>query len=295
MVQMVVLVGLVVQMATNPITFPSTLFFFFVSGTFLFSALLHPQEFSCLFHGFTYYLCIPTMYLLLSIYTFTNLHVVSWGTREDKTREAALKEEEEMRQEAETRNKKAGEKKEVWIERFRKNKKGFLLNCFGQRETYDELVVELKSLSNEVNELSHKLDAVTNGKTAKEAAKDLKSGMSAEDPTKTVFVHTLYSNSSGIQCSRDETNENFNFEFSTDETSLYKRIKTPSIIHQCSSTMHADNLSAEDTFCETLVETPVVSPEWMKDQECLSEGVLGHLSNTEYVFFQVRSQFIGCF
>ena len=46
------------------------------------TATIHPQEFLCLLHGFTYYLSIPTMYMLLMIYSITNLHVVSWGTRE---------------------------------------------------------------------------------------------------------------------------------------------------------------------------------------------------------------------
>ena len=32
--------------------------------------------------GLIYLLCIPSMYLLLIIYSITNLNVVSWGTRE---------------------------------------------------------------------------------------------------------------------------------------------------------------------------------------------------------------------
>merc|ERR1719397_792619 len=46
------------------------------------AACLHPQEFWCIVPGLMYLLCIPSMYLLLIIYSITNLNVVSWGTRE---------------------------------------------------------------------------------------------------------------------------------------------------------------------------------------------------------------------
>ena len=61
---------------------PTALFFMFVGATFIFAAVIHPQEFFNLIHGFLYFLLIPTMYLLLNIYSITNLNVVSWGTRE---------------------------------------------------------------------------------------------------------------------------------------------------------------------------------------------------------------------
>ncbi|ESO07781.1 hypothetical protein HELRODRAFT_76186 [Helobdella robusta] len=83
-IQMLVLVGLSVQMASNPIIFPTTIFFIFVTSIFILAAVLHPQEFFCLFHGFTYYLAIPTMYLLLNLYAIINMNVVTWGTRDDQ-------------------------------------------------------------------------------------------------------------------------------------------------------------------------------------------------------------------
>jgi len=81
---MLVLIGIIVQMAKNDVCHPTTVFFLFVMGTFVLAAVIHPQEFWCLIHGFTYYLAIPTMYMLLMIYSMCNLHVVSWGTREVK-------------------------------------------------------------------------------------------------------------------------------------------------------------------------------------------------------------------
>ena len=39
-------------------------------------------EFGCLPYGFIYYVTIPSMYLLLVIFSIYNLNDVSWGTRE---------------------------------------------------------------------------------------------------------------------------------------------------------------------------------------------------------------------
>ena len=81
-VQMMVFVGIIIQIAEEGYCSPTALFFFYVAGTFILAALLHPQEFFCVIHGFLYFLSIPSMYMLLMIYAMTNLHVVSWGTRE---------------------------------------------------------------------------------------------------------------------------------------------------------------------------------------------------------------------
>ena len=49
---------------------------------FLFTALLHFNEFSCLIHGVWYFLALPSGYLILLIYSAANLDDRSWGTRE---------------------------------------------------------------------------------------------------------------------------------------------------------------------------------------------------------------------
>jgi chitin synthase len=43
---------------------------------------MHPQEFWCIVPGLLYFLCIPSGYLFLIIYSLCNLNIVSWGTRE---------------------------------------------------------------------------------------------------------------------------------------------------------------------------------------------------------------------
>ncbi|XP_078360423.1 uncharacterized protein LOC144644771 isoform X1 [Oculina patagonica] len=71
----------------------STMYLAGLSGIFLAAALLHPNEFMCLLHGIWYILCLPSGYLLLTIYSLCNLTDRSWGTREGK---ATVSEEEDF-------------------------------------------------------------------------------------------------------------------------------------------------------------------------------------------------------
>ena len=57
----------------------STLYLAGLSGIFLAAAMLHPNEFMCLFHGVWYILCLPSGYLLLTTYSLCNLTDRSWG------------------------------------------------------------------------------------------------------------------------------------------------------------------------------------------------------------------------
>ncbi|KAL5004183.1 hypothetical protein ScPMuIL_017639 [Solemya velum] len=89
-VMTIVLVGTVSKGIEGNITSPNVLFLLMLVLIFFIAALMHPQEFLCIVHGALYFICIPTGYLLLTIYYLCNLHIVSWGTREvykRKTRE----------------------------------------------------------------------------------------------------------------------------------------------------------------------------------------------------------------
>ncbi|KAM7373610.1 hypothetical protein PAMP_008450 [Pampus punctatissimus] len=63
---------------------PSSIFVISMAIIYIITAIMHPQEFSLVFHGFLYILCIPSAYLLLIIYSMVNMNNVSWGTRETK-------------------------------------------------------------------------------------------------------------------------------------------------------------------------------------------------------------------
>ena len=61
---------------------PTGLFLVSMAIMYLVTAILHPQEFTMIIYGLMYFICIPSGYLLLTIYSLVNMHIVSWGTRE---------------------------------------------------------------------------------------------------------------------------------------------------------------------------------------------------------------------
>ena len=54
-----------------------------VTFQIIITGLLHPQEIYALPAGIVYYVTIPCMYMLLTIYSVLNMNDVSWGTREN--------------------------------------------------------------------------------------------------------------------------------------------------------------------------------------------------------------------
>lgn len=82
MVMMAVIVGTALQLGEDGSGSPSAIFLMCMSSSFLIAAIFHPQEFSCILPALIYLLSIPSMYLLLILYSIINLNVVSWGTRE---------------------------------------------------------------------------------------------------------------------------------------------------------------------------------------------------------------------
>ncbi|XP_070778288.1 chitin synthase chs-2-like [Enoplosus armatus] len=63
---------------------PSSIFVISMAIIYVITAIMHPQEIQLVFHGFLYIICIPSAYLLLTIYSMVNMNNVSWGTRETK-------------------------------------------------------------------------------------------------------------------------------------------------------------------------------------------------------------------
>ncbi|XP_044192392.1 chitin synthase chs-2-like [Thunnus albacares] len=63
---------------------PNSIFVVSMAIIYIITAIMHPQEFPLVFHGFLYIICIPSAYLLLTIYSMVNMNNVSWGTRETK-------------------------------------------------------------------------------------------------------------------------------------------------------------------------------------------------------------------
>ncbi|KAM8763421.1 chitin synthase 1 [Acanthopagrus schlegelii] len=70
---------------------PTGVFLVSMTIMYLVTALLHPEEFGMIVYGLMYFICIPSGYLLLTIYSLVNMHNVSWGTRETNKGEEVVK------------------------------------------------------------------------------------------------------------------------------------------------------------------------------------------------------------
>ncbi|RVE50442.1 hypothetical protein evm_004867 [Chilo suppressalis] len=97
MIMMAVIVGTALQLGEDGIGSPSAIFLIALSSSFFIAACLHPQEFWCIVPGIIYLLSIPSMYLLLILYSIINLNVVSWGTREVQVKKTKKEIEEEKK------------------------------------------------------------------------------------------------------------------------------------------------------------------------------------------------------
>lgn len=118
LLMLAVMVGIGIDTYKQGILSPNSLFFSVMMGSFLVAAILHPQEFSCVLSLPLYMLLIPSMYMLLPIYSVTNMHNVNWGTREGKTKKLTAEQKAEIEKEYAEAEEKAIAQKE-----FRKNEK----------------------------------------------------------------------------------------------------------------------------------------------------------------------------
>ncbi|KAH9405136.1 Chitin synthase 2, partial [Tyrophagus putrescentiae] len=82
MLMLAVLTSTAIEIKKETIFSPSVVFFVGMIFVFVVAAFIHPTEFFCLFPAPVYLLTIPSMYLLLTIYSMINLNIVTWGTRE---------------------------------------------------------------------------------------------------------------------------------------------------------------------------------------------------------------------
>lgn len=83
-----VIVAFAINIVKESVASPSALFLFLVISQMVITALLHPYEINCLLHGLIYYLAVPSMYVLLIIYSLFNLNNITWGTREVKMKKS---------------------------------------------------------------------------------------------------------------------------------------------------------------------------------------------------------------
>nr|AYU70919.1 chitin synthase 2 [Cryptolestes ferrugineus] len=130
LVMMAVFVGVMLQISQDGFLAPSSLFFFCMAGEFIIAAIIHPKEFNCLKYGVIYYVTVPSMYMLLVIYSVFNMNNVSWGTR-DVTIVPQPKDEEKEEDEEEAKKKREEEEKKKNTTEYK------VLSFFGSDPNHD--------------------------------------------------------------------------------------------------------------------------------------------------------------
>nr|AIJ50381.1 chitin syntthase class B [Phthorimaea operculella] len=98
MLMMMVIVGIVLQIVEDGWLAPSSIFTVVTFGSFFITAAMHLQEIICLVYLAIYYITIPSMHMLLIIYSLCNLNNVSWGTREVAQKKTAKQMEQEKKE-----------------------------------------------------------------------------------------------------------------------------------------------------------------------------------------------------
>ena len=79
--------------------------------------------------GLVYYITIPSMYLFLVIYSFFNLNVVSWGTREVAEKKSKEQMEAEQKEAEEAAKKKTMKNKSTFLGKTFSGKYIFQNSC----------------------------------------------------------------------------------------------------------------------------------------------------------------------
>jgi chitin synthase len=80
---MIVVVGTIVRVVDGSWKTTAVLFLVIMALIFFLTAFCHPFEIGCVKPCLLFFLCIPTSYILIIIYSLTNMNKSSWGTREN--------------------------------------------------------------------------------------------------------------------------------------------------------------------------------------------------------------------
>ncbi|GAB6026180.1 hypothetical protein CHUAL_012391 [Chamberlinius hualienensis] len=271
LVMMAVLVGISLQMREDGIGSPSFIFFIMLSGSFLIAAFLHPQEFHCVVPGFLYYLSIPSMYLLLIIYSLINLNDVTWGTREVLAKKTKAELEEEKRKEEEMKKQQRNQNhifnffgvKEEDLEG------GFTVSCTNlcsflcctHPKPKDEQF-QLMGIQNTLDKLASRLDLIektldhafpVNPHHQRRRSNSVRSrSVQGDQP-----ANHLVSVNEGVGGDEDDSDEEFSSDENTDETESN------------------EGKPKRD---------PLINPIWIEDKDL--KGPMTHLSEHEHSFWK---------
>uniref|UniRef100_W5LM31 chitin synthase n=1 Tax=Astyanax mexicanus TaxID=7994 RepID=W5LM31_ASTMX len=131
---------------------PAGLFLISMTLMYLITAALHPQEFSLIVYGLLYFLCIPSGYLMLVIYSIVNMNNVTWGTRETggKAKTAAVHAIKKQVMQATCCRCPCGSSTEDEVEFWKELQKQYLEPLNENPEQQEKIAKDLKDLRNKV-------------------------------------------------------------------------------------------------------------------------------------------------
>lgn len=89
MLMIAVIVGTAINVVQDGPLSPTAIFLILLISQMFITALMHPAEMYCLIYSIIYFITVPSMYVLLIIYSISNLNDITWGTREVKTKKTA--------------------------------------------------------------------------------------------------------------------------------------------------------------------------------------------------------------
>lgn len=267
-VMMIVLVGTIITAVQSSPLHPSVVFLAFLVLAFAFSAILHPQEWSCIIFGALYFLLIPTGFLLLNIYSLCNLHVVSWGTREVPKKKTKAELEEAKRLEAEKKKK--------------KEERGFFGRFFPQLQSKDLKDMFSKLIETQGQSQKNNMDSSETTKLLKEMNEHLKELVEKKNTPPTQVP--------APEVQQLETV----VEIETEPVEVKRKgiLKTAHSEHKRGSVGIADNVKIIDEDRDEIIYDRVkrarddlVNPAWAECKE-LGKGKIIPLASEELKFWQ---------
>ena len=147
-----VYVGIFITMIDDGPYSITSISFFVTHGSFVLAALLHPQEMNCIWCLPIYILTIPSMYLLLTIYSIFNMNNVSWGTREaPKSDEEKALENAEKAEAAKKKGKISG--MTDWARRFGSFSNFMSFSCCTAEDNSDQMEKQLAKIEEKLDHL----------------------------------------------------------------------------------------------------------------------------------------------
>ena len=114
------IIGLIVEFANKGFLAPNAVSLLSFFGPLLLAAIFHPQEAYCFPSFIIYMITLPSMYVLLVIYSLFNMWNVSWGTREVAVKKTKAELEREKK-----------EKEEIMKEELKRKKEGLMGTILG--------------------------------------------------------------------------------------------------------------------------------------------------------------------